>query len=137
MRAWAVLLVSSAIFLISIAVLMNYLDYLSAVKHETNRWAVIKDINGDMMAVEPTNDDVWSELVQMNQNGTRTWVGGKVERYGNKWGFRFSPDTVIVAEVVAEGLQATIEFISSDIEYWENLDWAYVSSKVVEINSQL
>ena len=87
------------------------------------------------MAVEPTSDIVWSELVEMNQSGVRMWVGGIAERYGSSWCFRFSPDTVTVAEVTAEGLQATIEFISSDIGYWENLGWAYVSARVVEVHS--
>jgi len=104
------------------------------LKHETDRWAVIEDVNGDRMAVEPTNDDVWSGLVQMYHEGTEQWVGGVVERYSNRWGFRFKPDTVTIAEVTAEGLQATIEIISSDIEYWEKLGWAYVSAKVVEVH---
>jgi len=112
----------------------NYVDVQNALKHETNRWAVIQDVNGDRMAVEPVSDNVWSELVQLNQNGTRMFVGGVVERYGNKWGFRFKPDTVTVAQVTAEGLQATIRHISENIDYWLN-NWAYVSSRVVEIHS--
>ena len=120
-----------------ISAALTMLDYSKsdALKHDTSRWAVIEDVNGDRMAVEPTRDAVWSELVQINQSGTGMWVGGIVERYGSKWGFRFGPDTVTVAEVTAEGLQGTIEFISSDIGYWENLGWAYVSSKVVEVHS--
>ncbi len=102
--------------------------------HDTERWAVVADVNDDRMAVEPTDDAVWAELVQMNQQGTQMWVGGIVERYDSAWGFRFRPSTVTVAEVTAEGLQATIEFISSDIGYWENLGWAYVSARVVEVN---
>jgi len=112
----------------------NYVDVQNALKHETNRWAVIQDVNGDRMAVEPVSDNVWSELVQLNQNGTRMFVGGVVERYGNKWGFRFKPDTVTVAQVTAEGLQGTIRYISENIDYWLN-NWAYVSSRVVEIHS--
>lgn len=115
--------------------LLGYPGSADALKHDTDRWAVIEDVNGDRMAVEPTSDSVWSELAQMKQDGTSMWVGGIVERYGSSWGFRFRPDTVTVAEVTAEGLQATIEFISSDIWYWENLGWAYVSSRVVEVHS--
>lgn len=115
--------------------LLGYPGPTDALKHNTDRWAVIEDVNGDRMAVEPTSDSVWSELVGMRQDGTSMWVGGIVERYGNSWGFRFKPDTVTVAEVTAEGLQATIEFISSDIGYWENLGWAYVSSRIVEVPS--
>lgn len=108
---------------------------IDPLKHDTARWAVIEDVNGDRMAVEPTDDGVWAELVRMNQNGTEQWVGGIVERYDSYWGFRFRPSTVTTAEVTAEGLQATIEFISSDIGYWESLGWAYVSAQVIEVNS--
>jgi len=112
----------------------NYRDLSNAVKHETNRWAVVEDVNGDRMAVEPVDDHVWSEIVQLNQNRTRMFVGGIVERYDNKWGFRFKPDSVRLAQVTAEGLQATIRYISENIDYWLN-GWAYVSAKVVEIHS--
>jgi hypothetical protein len=37
----------------------------TAVKHETNRWAVIQDVNGDKMAVETVWNETWAELVQM------------------------------------------------------------------------
>jgi len=123
------------VVVLSTAVWAIYVDSLNAVKHETSRWAVIQDVNGDRMAVEPVSGNVWSELVQLNQNGTRMWVGGIVERYGNKWGFRFKPDSVTVAQVTAEGLQATIRDISADIDYWLNLGWTYVGSRVVEVHS--
>ncbi len=105
------------------------------LKHDTGRWAVIEDVNGDMMAVETTSDGVWSDLSRMNQDGTQLWVGGVVESYGSSWGFRFRPDTVLVAEVTAEGLQATIAFISSDIGYWQGLGYAYISARVIAVNS--
>lgn len=112
----------------------SYVDSLNAVKHDTNRWAVIEDVNGDRMAVEPTSDQIWSELVQLNQNGSSRMVGGIVEIYDNKWGFRFKPESVTVAEATAEGLQGTIQYISTHIDDW--LDgWAYISSKVVEVHS--
>jgi len=133
--AVAVLAILMVTVILGVAVWANYVDSLNAVKHETNRWAVIEDRNGDRMAVEPTSDQVWSELVKLNQNGTRMWVGGIVERYDNKWGFRFKPDTVTVAQVTAEGLQATIREINANIDYWLNLGWAYISAKVVEIHS--
>jgi len=136
MRKWfiAAAIVVGVIVVLSLAVWANYRDLSSAVKHETNRWAVLEDVNGDRMAVEPVDDHVWSELVQLNQNRTGMFVGGIVERYDNKWGFRFKPDSVRVAQVTAEGLQATIRYISENIDYWLN-GWAYVSAKVVEIHS--
>jgi len=131
----ATVLIVLIVVVLGAAVWANYVDMLNAVKHDSNRWAVIEDINGDRMAVEPVSDLIWAELVQLHQNGTRMWVGGIVERYTNKWGFRFKPDTVTVAQFTAEGLQTTIKDISADIDYWLNLGWAYVGAKVVEIHS--
>ena len=124
------------IFVLGVAVWPIYLGAPNALKHDTNRWAVIEDVNGDKMAIEPTNDYVWAELVQLNQNGTRMWVGGIVESYDSKWGFRFEPSSVNVAQFTAEGLQSTIGYISANIDYWLNLGWAYVWSEIVEVHSQ-
>lgn len=130
----AVAILIMVTIILGVAVWTNYVNLSNAVKHETNRWAVIEDINGDKMAVEPIDDHIWSELVQLNRNGTRMFVGGIVERYDNKWGFRFKPDSVRVAEFTAEGLQATIRYISENIDDWLN-GWAYVSAKVIEVHS--
>jgi len=119
---------------LGIVIWTRYLDELSVLKHDTNRWAVIQDVNRDRMAVEPLSDEVWSQLVQLSQSGTRRFVGGIVERYDNKWGFRFRPDTVTVAEFTAEGLQATIRYISENLNNWLN-GWAYISAKVLEVHS--
>jgi len=62
------------------------------------------------------------------------WIGGIVEEYDNKWGFRFRPENVTVARITAGGLQATIQFISGNLDYWLDLGWAYVSAKVTEIH---
>lgn len=113
----------------------NYLDIMSALKHETGRWAVIEDVNGDVMAVEPADDETWDSLVELNQNGTRMWVGGVVEKYDNKWGFRFKPENITVAQFTAEGLQATIKYISENMNYWLELKLAYVNSRVTETHS--
>ena len=113
---------------------VNYLDYLSEIVHETDRWAVIEDLNSYHVAVEPSSDNVWDQLVRLYQNGTSMWIGGIVEEYGGKWGFRFKPETVTVAEVTAEGLQATIQYISENLNYWLDLGWAYVDAIVTEIH---
>lgn len=86
----------------------NHLDYLSKIKHETDRWAVIADTKGDIIAVETTNDDIWNTLDNLHQNQTEMWIGGIIEEYDNKWGFRFKPDTVIVAQITVEGAQSNI-----------------------------
>ena len=63
------------------------------------------------------------------------WIGGIVERHNNKWGFRLKPDTIRIAQFTAEELQATIKLVSSDIDYWVNLGYAYVGAKVFETHS--
>ena len=60
------------------------------------------------------------------------WIGGVVQRYDNKWGFRFKPETIIIARITIEGAQATIRFISENIDYWLNFGIAYVGSTVIE-----
>ncbi len=60
------------------------------------------------------------------------WVGGVVQRYDNKWGFRFKQETIIIAQITIEGAQATIHFISDDIDYWLNFGIAYVGSIIIE-----
>jgi len=134
-RWQAVVLGFIVIMIVSGVAIWAIYDSFSAVRHETNRWAVIEDVNRDRIAVEPIVDHVWSELVELNQNGTRMWIGGVVERYNNKWGFRFKPESVTIAQFTAEALQSTINGISADIDYWLSLGWAYVGAKVVEVHS--
>lgn len=72
MKRWHLAaIVIVAIVVLSVAVWAVYVDYLNAMRHETNRWAVIEDTNGDKIVVEPISDHTWSELVQLNQNGAR------------------------------------------------------------------
>jgi hypothetical protein len=64
------------------------------------------------------------------------WIGGIVEEYDNYWGFRFDPNTIIIAEITIEGAQSNIQGISNDLNYWINV-WtkqAYVLAKVIEIH---
>jgi len=125
-----------AIAALGVVILINYMGEPDSLKHETDRWAVIKDVNGDRIAVETVSDEVWSQLVQLNQNGSERFVGGIVVKYNNRWGFRFDPNTVTVAEVTAEGLQATIRYISKNLDYWLTIGWAYVHAKFTEIHSK-
>jgi len=137
MRRWQLvtLLAVVLIAMVSVAVYWSYVNSLNQVEHETDRWAVIEDVNKDRIAVEPTSNQVWSELVKLRQNGTRMFVGGIVKRYDNRWGFRFKPDSIVIAQFTAEGLQGTLQLMSSDIDYWVNLGYAYVNAKVVEVHS--
>lgn len=108
--------------------------YLNSIAHETDRWAVIKDLNGDLLAVEPSSDAVWDQLAQLNQNGTTKWIGGTVQTFGGKWGFRFAPENITVTDITAEGLQTTIRDLSSSFDYWVDTQ-AYVFATVVEVHS--
>jgi hypothetical protein len=114
----------------------SHLDYLSKTVRETDRWVIIRDLNGDIMAVETIDDDLWNTLGNLHQNQTAMWIGGIVEEYDNKWGFRFNPETIVVAQITIEGAQSTIQGISDDLNYWMNI-WTketYVMAKVTELH---
>lgn len=142
-----VILVSKSIVAISIFVIAviiisgaliywNGTDQPSKTKHETNEWAVITDSKEDIIAIETNSETVWDDLKNLQQNQTELWIGGIIEEYDNYWGFRFNPDTIVVAEVTIEGAQANIQAISNDLDYWMNT-WqneAYVFAKVTEIH---
>lgn len=98
-----------------------------------DRWAVVEDSHGDRLRVETSNDSVWAELVQMCHGGYSRWVGGIVEKYNNEWGFRFNPDTILVAEIVIEVWQTTIRGVSQNLSYWLGR-MACVDAIVVAIN---
>jgi len=97
------------------------------------RWAIIEDINKDRLKMETTNEKVWAELVQLYQNGSERWIGGIVEIYINEWGFRFNPDTILVAEITIEAWQTTIRDISQRLDYWLG-NMAVVAARITEIH---
>ena len=112
----------------------NSIYYSEKTKHDTDTWAVIEDSKGDIIAIETTKHSVWDTIVNLHNNQTEIWIGGIVEEYDNHWGFRFRPDTTVIAEITIEGAQSTIQGISEDLNYWI-ITWgkeAYVFSKVVE-----
>ncbi len=132
----SVVIVVIAVACYAVWVYMNQLDYSSKTVHETERWAVIRDPEGDIIAIETTEDQVWSVLDSLHQNQTAMWIGGIVESYDNSWGFRFKPGTIVVAQFTVEGGQSNIQGISGDLEYWINT-WAketYVWASVTEIH---
>jgi hypothetical protein len=134
-----VVLVGAIIVVMSVIVTSG-LSYFGAIPPETNnRLAVIEDEKGDCIGVEPISDEVWSKIVELFHSKEMMWIGGVVEEFINikpdkyyKWGFRFKPGTIVVAEVTAEGLQTTIRGISADIGYWLDIGHAYVFAKVVD-----
>jgi len=44
------------------------IDGLDALKHETDRWAVVEDVNCGRIAVASTSDVVWEQLEQPYEN---------------------------------------------------------------------
>jgi len=121
---------------LSLWVFLDSLVYSDKIKHETYTWAAIEDSKGDIIAVETAESIVWHNLVDLRKNQTEMWIGGIVEHYDNYWGFRFRPDTIVIAEITIEGAQSNIQGISKDVNYWISI-WAketYVLSKVIEIN---
>ena len=58
---------------------MNYLDYLNKMIHETGRWAVIMDSKGEFIAVEISNEEIWNQLVDLQESNEERWIGGMVE----------------------------------------------------------
>jgi hypothetical protein len=101
-----------------VLVSVNDADNLSKTKHDTQRWAVIVDSHEDIIAVETTSQEVWDTLKTLSINQTEMWIGGVVEEYDNYWGFRFKPDSIVVAEITIEGAQSKIREISGDLDYW-------------------
>jgi len=100
------------------------------------RGFLVEDPDGDRMIIQvnPSRREAIEALTEMSKTGERKWVGGEIERFENEFGFRFKPDTIVVAEVTAEGLQASkYKYIQQDFEYWKGLGTIYISGKVVEV----
>ncbi|MCR4432555.1 MAG: S-layer homology domain-containing protein [Caldiserica bacterium] len=99
--------------------------------------ALISDPEGCMILVRVPDSSRLLALKTMLQENRVLWVGGKVEadRFANPpWHFRFDPETLEVAEVTAEGLQAVyLRTIDSELDYWMRISPAYIQGKVVAI----
>jgi len=62
-----------------------------------------------------------------------SWIGGIVVADPSyEHGFYFDPNTVIVAEVTAEGLQTTICFIANTPSFFDGGYW-YVQSEITDV----
>ena len=115
------------------------LDYANKTKHETSRWVVITDSKNDVIAVEASSQEPWRALTALYNTQSELWIGGIVESWDNYWGFRFDPDTIVVAEITAEGAQSNIRGISEDLDYWMNTwqNQVYVLARVTEVHPGL
>lgn len=125
-----------AVFVLAAVLVASCLNFsLNVMAYPTHRMATIEDLNGDSTVMEVTRDDVWNRLVELYHSKEEMWIGGAVEIYIHsdpryRWGFRFKPETVAVAEVTAEALQTTIRGISENLSYWLNIEQAFVFAKV-------
>lgn len=133
--------VAVVVVVLSVSLVLVYLnmDYANKTKHETPKWVVITDSKNDVISVETSNSEPWRALGALYNTQSQLWIGGIVEDYDNHWGFRFDPDTIVVAEITAEGAQSTIRAISEDLDYWQNTwqNQVYVLARVTEVHTDL
>ncbi len=130
------ILILAITFATLVLVFVNDANYPSKTKHDTLRWIVIVDSHEDIIAVETSSREVWDTLKALYLNQTEMWIGGIVEEYNNYWGFRFRPDSIVVAEITIEGAQSNIQGIGGDLNYWLNV-WSkqvYVLATVSELH---
>jgi hypothetical protein len=129
-----IIIVISAIALVTFATLdrIEYTDYMKETVHDTYKWAVIEDSQGKHMAVETIDAITWNDLRNLNLNKTKAFIGGKIEEYNNKWGFRFKPDSILIVRSGVEDSHLNIEQISSDLDYWKNIGIVYIYAKITE-----
>ncbi len=108
------------------------------IKHETNRWAIIEDYDGNQLAIDAFNSSIWNELRKdwkelRKDSGTNLsapmFIFGLVVSYDNSWQFRFEPSTV----------SSTIGYIKEPsytiIEIANNLEWHLSQRIPIEIES--
>ena len=97
---------------------------------------LVEDPSGDRMIVEAVDPEAIDHLVRQHGTGETKWVGGLIETFDNDYGFRFRPDTVVVANLTAGGLQAVYyDTISENLTYWQGLGQVYIEGRVVRMPS--
>jgi len=88
------------------------------IKHENNRWVLVKDSDGNQLAVEVLNSDIWEELRNDYKTNLSSsmFIQGIVIPYDNSWQFRFDPSTVssIIGDVRV--IHYTILEIANNLE---------------------
>ncbi len=120
---------------ISSLLVWNYFRYINQPPYYNPFGAVIEDSSGDHITIQATDNTIRNQLVDLSENGSEMWIGGRVEIWNNEWGFRFNPDTIIIAEITAEGSQSTISGISEDLDYWLAYGIVYVYATVIDIHN--
>ncbi|MHA1187929.1 MAG: hypothetical protein ACTSSK_13835, partial [Candidatus Heimdallarchaeota archaeon] len=90
------------------------------IKHETNRWMLIRDNDGNKIAVEAINSNLWDELItfyQMYENsGNPLSIWGVITSYNNTWQFRLDPATLYFRLGIFPSMVYSINEISDNLE---------------------
>ena len=104
------------------------------IKHETNRWAIIEDYDGNQLAVDAPNRSIWEELRKDWKELRKDYdmlIFGVIVSYDNSWHFRLEPSTLGLC-----GLGGIIrEQTYSIIEIANNLDEHLSRLVLIEVKS--
>ncbi|MFQ5907646.1 MAG: hypothetical protein ACE5JE_02285 [Thermoplasmata archaeon] len=95
---------------------------------------LVEDPGGDRMEirVDPSRQEARDALGEMHGTGEARWVGGEIESFENEFGFRFRPDTIVVADITAEGAQAVYyRTIQGNFTYWLAFGVVYIEGTVI------
>ncbi|TRZ53779.1 MAG: hypothetical protein D4S01_00660 [Dehalococcoidia bacterium] len=130
------LLVITILTIITGALFWMYHEEVNTLKHETQRWAVIEDLNGDRIAIETESNELWDELTAFQNNKIERFFGSNIEEYNNKWGFRYNPENLEIREFAVEEKQTTIERVNKNITYWMSLDRVYIRATITQIHGE-
>ncbi|MHA1354808.1 MAG: hypothetical protein ACTSR1_06520 [Candidatus Heimdallarchaeota archaeon] len=92
------------------------------IKHETNQWMLIRDNDGNKIAVEAINSSLWDSLTMFYQehknDGEPLSFKGVVVSYENSWQFRLDPSTIYMGLGFWKMETYTINEITSNLELY-------------------
>ncbi|MHA1187930.1 MAG: hypothetical protein ACTSXA_11130 [Candidatus Heimdallarchaeota archaeon] len=90
------------------------------IKHETNQWMLIRDNDGNKIAVEAINSSLWDSLTMFYQEheneGEPMSILGVVVSFDNSWQFRLNPSTISMGYGFWKMETYTISEISANLE---------------------
>ncbi len=102
------------------------------IKHETNRWAIIEDIDGNQLAVDMSNSSIWEQIRKVYETNlsSHIFIYGIVVSYDNSWQFRLEPSTVFACKTNYIRMPPR-----TIIEIRNNLEWHLSMMTVIRIES--
>jgi len=117
-RKQIVLFFSFSLILLFIFLVLSFVFTFSPpdIKHETNRWIIVWDDVGKRIAIEPTEESVWEELLLLKDNISWYSINGLVVPYNNFWHFHFDPSTIELMDSI-RGM-ATIARITYNLDIY-------------------